>query len=280
MSGFADVEFWTAADGERLALRREPAPGARRGAVIAVHGFGEHSGRYAHVATWFAERGVAFYALDQRGQGRSPGRRGHVSRFAQFLSDVAALRKLVQAEAPGPQVLLGHSFGGLVVLRYLETAPQGLAGAILSSPFVGVAMQVPRWKTRLARALADLVPSLPIRIGLNYRDLCRDPAVGDDVKADPLCHQVISPRAYRETMEAQGSLDAERTRIAVPLLFVLAGDDRIVSTPAAQTFAAALAGDVTVKRYEGFFHEVLNDQERGRVFADIEPWLGRVVPAA
>ena len=61
---------------------------------------------------------------------------------------------------------------------------------------------------------------------------------------------------------------------------MLAGDDRIVSTPAARGFAAALTGDVTVRAYEGFFHEVLNDQERGRVFADIEPWLARVLSAS
>lgn len=280
MAGFEDDESWTAPDGARLALRRESARGPRRAAIIFLHGFGEHSGRYLHVATWFAERGIAVFALDQRGQGRSPGPRGHVSRFSQFLSDVAALRKLVQAEAPGPQLLLGHSFGGLVVLRYLETAPQGLAGAILSSPFVGIAMRVPRWKASLGRALADLLPSLPVRIGLHYEDLSRDPAVGAAVKTDPLCHQVMSPRAYRETMEAQAALHGERGRIAVPLLFVLAGDDRIVSTPAARDFAAAVDGDVTVRVYDGFFHEVLNDQERGRVFADIEPWLARVLPAA
>ena len=280
MRGCGEVDFWTAADGARLALRREPERGARRAAIIILHGFGDHSGRYAHVAGWLAERGVAVFALDQRGQGSTPGPRGHVARFSQFLSDVAALRKLVQSEAPGPQLLLGHSFGGLVVMRYLETAPQGLAGAILSSPFVDVAMHVPRWKTMLGRALADLLPSFPVKIGVRYQDICRDPAVGEAVKADPLCHDVMSPRAYRETMEAQAALGGERGRISVPLLFVLAGDDRIVSTPAALGFAAALSGDVTVKVYEGFYHEVLKEQERGRVLADLEPWLARIVPAA
>ena len=280
MASFGEVDFWTAADGARLALRRERARGTRRAAIILVHGFGDHAGRYGHVAQWLADRGLAVYALDQRGQGRTPGPRGHVARFAQFLSDVAALRKLVQAEAPGPQLLLGHSFGGLVVLRYLETAPHGMAGAILSSPFVGVAMHVPRWKTVLGRALADLLPSFPVKIGVRYRDLCRDAEVGDAMKADPLCHDVMSPRAYRETMEAQAALPGEQDRISVPLLFVLAGDDRIVSTPAALGFASALRGDVTVKVYEGFFHDVLNEQERGRVFGDIEPWLARIVPAA
>jgi len=111
-ASYADVEYWTASDGARLALRRTAPTGAPRALVLLFHGFGDHSGRYAHVAEWLAARGYAVWALDQRGHGRSPGPRGHISRFAQFLADVAALRKRAAGEVAAPQVLLGHSFGG------------------------------------------------------------------------------------------------------------------------------------------------------------------------
>lgn len=280
MVGFTDVEFWTAADGARLALRRAPAEGTPRAALVLVHGFGDHSGRYAHVARWLAERGIAVYALDQRGHGRSPGPRGHVARFAQYLSDVVALRKLVSAEAPGPQLLLGHSFGGLVVLRFLETVPGALAGAIVTSPFVAVAMPVPGWKVALVRALADLLPAAPLRMGVNLAHLSTDPAVARDAERDPLRHDIMSPRAYFESLAAQRALTIESGRIAVPVFFGLAGDDRIVSMPAARAFAESLLADVTLKLYDGFFHEVLNERERERVFRDVESWLARVLPAA
>jgi alpha-beta hydrolase superfamily lysophospholipase len=277
MPAFEQVEFWTAGDGARLALRREPATGGRRAALILVHGFGEHSGRYAHVAQWFAARGVAVYALDQRGHGRSPGPRGHIARFAQYLSDVVALRKLVASEAPGPLLLLGHSFGGLVVLRYLESAPAGVTGAIVSCPFLAVAFKVPAWKVLIGKTLADVLPSLPFPTGINPDHLSHDAEVVRAAVSDPLCHTVMTPRAYREIMAAQQHALAERERIAVPLFFGVAGDDRVVSRLDTQRFAGSLTGDVTVRVYDGMFHEIFNEPGREAVFADLAPWLERVL---
>jgi alpha-beta hydrolase superfamily lysophospholipase len=277
--GFADVAYWTAADGARLALRRSRAAGRARGALILLHGYGEHGGRYGELAAWFAERGVSVWALDQRGHGRSPGRRGHVSRFAQFVSDVAALRKLVGGEEEAPQLLFGHSVGGTVVLRYLETAPEGLAGAIVSSPFLAVAMPVPVWKRALARILLDLYPALPVATGINVAHLSTDPAVGQAALSDPLYHRVMTPRAYREILLAQDAVLAEGRRIGVPLLVLLAGDDRIAASTAAEAFARGLGGDVSVTVYEGFFHEIFNEPQRARAYRDVERWLDHVLAA-
>ncbi len=280
MSEFETVELWTAPDGARLALRRRHADGTRRAACIFLHGFGDHSGRYAKEADWLAGRGVATFALDQRGSGRTPGARGHVSRFAQYLGDLVGLRRLVAAEAPGKLLLFGHSHGGLIVLRYLESAPSGIAGAIVTCPLVAVAMPVPKWKISLARALADLLPSVPIPSGMDLATLSHDPAVVAAVRGDKESHQVMSPRAYREMLAAQEMLPVEAARIAVPLFFGLAGDDRIVSTSAARAFADSLAGDVTVKVYDGLFHEILKEPQGGDVLADIAPWMDRVLERA
>jgi alpha-beta hydrolase superfamily lysophospholipase len=279
VAGFADVEYWTAADGARLALRRAPAAAPARAALILLHGFGDHSGRYAELAAWFATRGVSVYALDQRGHGRSPGRRGHVSRFAQFLSDVAALRKLVAGEEPARQLLLGQSFGATVALRYLETGPQGVAGAIVASPFLALAMKVAPWKVLLARLLLDIRPSLPVPTGLDFGHLSTDPAVGQAARSDPLYHRVMSPRAFRELKAAQAAVAAEGRHLAVPLLFLLAGDDRIADRGASETFARSLPGDVTVTVYDGLFHELFNEPQRALVFRDVERWLERVLQA-
>ena len=277
-----DVASWTVPDGARLAVRRAVPEGEPRGSVLIVHGWGEHAGRYAHVAAWLAARGLAAWAYDHRGHGRSSGRRGDVARFAQYVADIVALRKRVQAEAPGPQVLLGHSFGGLVVLRYLETTHEPLAGAVCTSPFLQVAMPVPPWKSALASALVNLLPALKVPTGLALEHLCTDPAVVEAARRDPLCHQVMTPRAYHEVLGAQRALAAERGRICAPLLFLLAGDDRIVSTAASQAFAAGLAGTPPVHVYAGLFHEILNEREpdRALVLGDLAPWLDRVLAEA
>jgi len=278
MPGFGDVEFWTAPDGARLALRRVEPDAAPRAVVILLHGFGDHSGRYAHVAAWLVARGCAVWALDQRGHGKSSGPRGHMTRFAQFLADVGALRRRAAAEVPAPQVLFGHSFGGLVALRYLETAPQGLAGTIVTSPFIATARRPPAWKLLLAKALAGPLPGLGMATGLDTAHLSTDPDVGQAAKSDPLYHARMTPAAWREIQAAQAAVVAESGRIAGPLLVLLAGDDRLVSTSASAALARTLPAETIV--YEGMFHEILNERDRARVFADIGAWLDRIVPAA
>lgn len=280
MSGWQQAELWTAPDGARLAVRRLPAVGTHRGTAVFVHGWGDYTGRWEHVARWFAGRGIAFYGADQRGHGQTPGRRGHVERFAQYLADLAALRKLAAAESPGPQILIGHSYGGFIVLRYLETCPLGVAGACLLTPFVDLYTQPPRWKVLRARLLADIAPAFPIATGLEYEAISRDPEVVRIFHDDPLCHERMTPRAYREMMANLLVLRAERSRIAVPLLVAVAGEDRIVSSPAIVAFADTLTGDVTVRQYPGMYHNMLHEPDQGRVFADIESWLATALTRA
>lgn len=273
------VDFWTAPDGTRLVLRREPAAGteAPRGSVIFVHGWGDYTGRWTHVARWFAAQGFAFFGADQRGHGQSPGRRGHIDRFSQYLMDLSALRKVVSAEAGGPLVLLGHSFGAFIVLRYLETAPAGVAGGIAAAPYIDLNEQPAPWKVLMARLVGDVLPAMPIATGLEYEAISRDPEVVRRFREDPLCHEVMTPRAYREAMSNLSVLQSEKSRIAVPLLVLLAGEDRIVSTPAAERFAAALTGDVTTRLLPGLYHNLFHEPDKDRVFNEIAPWLERVV---
>lgn len=248
--------------------------------LLLLHGFGDHSGRYAHVADWAVARRFALWALDQRGHGRSPGPRGHFARFAQFLADVAALRRRAAAELPAPQVLLGHSLGGLVVLRYLQSAPLGVAGAVVTSPWIATAMRAPAWKLAAARVLADVAPGLGMSTGLDTTLLSTDPSVGDAANRDPLYHQRMTPRAWREILAAQAAVVAERDRVVTPLLMLLAGDDRIVSSAAARELGTALPEPAEIVEYEGMYHEILNERDRARVLADLGAWLDRALARA
>src|SRR4051794_16407640 len=110
--------------------------------LILLHGYGDHSGRYVHFMRWLAERGVACHSFDFRGHGRSPGRRGYVRRWDEYLEDLAAFLALapLRADAPGgPLFVLGHRHGGLVAAAaggrgILVNA--GVAGCILTSPYL------------------------------------------------------------------------------------------------------------------------------------------------
>ena len=91
-----------------------------RAIVLLAHGYGEHSGRYGHVAQQLTLHGYAVCALDHRGHGRSEGPRVTITRFEDFVTDFSTYYQQILAEFPHlPVFAYGHSMGSLVVLDYL-----------------------------------------------------------------------------------------------------------------------------------------------------------------
>lgn len=263
-----------AADGLRLHALAWPV--ARPRAVLLLsHGLGEHAGRYAALARDLAPRGVEVHALDHRGHGRSRGVRGHTPAFARLVEDFDGFARGVTAGAPAgvPVFLLGHSLGGLIAIRWLETEPAGVRGAILSAPLLAVKKQAARWKVAMSGFLSKVLPWVPISGEVDPAELTADPAYIRSYRDDPLVHDRITPRLYTEMVAAMGDAFAERGRISIPLLFIVPGADTIVAEEETLRFAERLRGDVTVRRYPGFHHESLNELERAKPIADLLAWM-------
>ena len=208
-------------------------------AVLFLHdwhpeptGLGES---FTETGAQLRDAGFATYFLDQRGHGRSGGRRGHLSRFSQLLGDLQALRRAVRRRQDVPQVLVGHGFGGLVVLRYLETQPgEPPAAAVIASPWLASRARPAAWK-RLAARLADLWPTLPTGRGAGY----------------------MTAGARAELQWAQRAVLADYQRIERPMLFVLGGADTVVDVEAARRFADGLTPRATVQWYADLSHDLL-----------------------
>lgn len=263
-------------DGVRLYHTSWLPEGEPRAIVLVSHGHGEHGGRYAELARHLAERGMAVHAIDHRGHGRSGGTRGHVDRFDQYVADLETWRRAVTADVPAgiPVFLLGHSLGGLIAIRHLQTHPEaGFRGAVLSAPLLGIAVRAPRWKIALSGILSRVLPRLPFSNELDPSMLSTAPGYVEAFRADALLHPTITPRLYTEIGAAmQAAFDAV-DRIRLPVLVVAPTGDRVVSPEAVARFAAACPGEVEVRRYEGFQHEALNEAERHRVMDDVTAWL-------
>src|SRR5512132_4379035 len=136
-------ETITAGDGLRLYTRRHEASQARADAII-VHGFAEHSGRYGPLTEHLLAHGYTVTAYDQRGHGLSDGLPGHVDDFREDEDDLDKVVSLTRDRAAGPPlVVIGHSMGGLVALRYLARESGAVAGAVISAPLIAVAVPVP-----------------------------------------------------------------------------------------------------------------------------------------
>ncbi|MDP3909064.1 MAG: alpha/beta fold hydrolase [Gemmatimonadales bacterium] len=193
--------------------------GGRAGdvAVLLLHGWADHAGQLGGTAERLRDMGVAAYVLDQRGHGRSGGRPVHLTRFSQLLGDLQAFRRVVRRRRDVPQLLVGHGFGGLIVLRYLETQPgEAPLGAVVANPWLR--WRRPSWLSRLAARFADLWPTLATGSGSAR----------------------MTAGAGAEIGWAQRAVAADATRIESPILFVLAPDDPVADMDAARQFASAL----------------------------------------
>jgi lysophospholipase len=272
------VNRFSAPDGTQLVFTAyEPERPSPRAAVLFLHGWSDHGGRWASTGERLRRAGLAAYLLDQRGHGHSGGRVGHLSRFSQLLGDLQAFRRAVRQRCSAPQVLVGHSFGGLVVLRYLQTQPSDpVPAAAVSSPWLGLWQPPPLWRRYAARLLADLWPTLRFRARIDVDHLSRDHAVNAAWAADGACHDIMTPGAWAEIQWAQRAVVADGHRIDCPLLFLLAGEDRVVDAHLARAFADGLRGTVDVRWYPEMYHEVLNDPQGERVVGDLVAFVGKV----
>src|SRR5919108_3505222 len=163
---------------------------APRATAALVHGIGEHTGRYVHVAEALAQRGYAVYGVDHRGHGASEGARAYVDRFDDFVEDLhLVLLEAKRAHAGLSAFMLGHSMGGLIALRYALQHQEELAGLVLSGVALQFGESVSPLVRRSARVIAALAPRLPISRGYARGEsvLSRDPAVQARFDADPLC---------------------------------------------------------------------------------------------
>jgi alpha-beta hydrolase superfamily lysophospholipase len=264
-----------APDGSALVFDEYDVPNARV-AMLVLPGWADHAGRYKGFAERMRAAGIATYAMDLRGHGRSAGHRAHLTRFSQLLGDLQAFRRAVRQHTSAPQVLFGHGFGGLVVLRYLETQPPDAPeGAIIGSPFLGAAAAMPTWKLLLTRACADLWPTATFAFERDADHWSRDPAVNAAYAADPLVEHEFTAGALRETQWAQRAVAADGHRIECPLLFLLAGEDRVCDAHLARAFADGLKSRVEVQWHPEMYHEVVTDPQRERVIEDVLGFLSK-----
>ncbi|HUS28665.1 MAG TPA: lysophospholipase [Kofleriaceae bacterium] len=252
----------------------EPS-GEPKGVALVTHGYFEHCGRYRELAHVIVKAGWIALTYDVRGHGQSPGARGFVERFDEYLDDfrdaVTAAKKL----APGkPLVLVGHSHGSLITLRALTSdRPPDAAAAIVSSPYLGMKVVVPGWKKGLARVASRVAPALTQPNPLKAEDLTHDKEKIAERLADKMCFEVVPVRWFTESAAAQQYVEANASRIKIPTTWLVGGADTIADPATSKRVAARVSG-AHYHDLAGLKHEVFNEVERGKVFAEVTKVLG------
>jgi alpha-beta hydrolase superfamily lysophospholipase len=242
-------------------------------AVLAlIHGYADHGERYHHVTKALAEQGITTITVDLRGHGRSEGHRGYCDRFSEFLDDASELTKRAQEQAGElPWFLFGHSFGGVVATRYIQTGYAQPRGLILSNPFFGLQMPVPALKIKAGEIASRIYPKLGLPSGLKGKDVTHDEARARAYDTDPLVFKKATARWFTETRTAQDAALAEGSKITLPLYLLFGESDGIASqTQARAVYNAAGSKDKTWDGRPGLLHETLNEP----VWAEITKTLG------
>lgn len=235
---------------------------------VLVHGYGEHIGRYEHVARYLVGNGAVVYGLDHRGHGHSSGERVLIEEFADVVEDVH--RVVTQARTAYrtlPLVMVGHSLGGLIAARYAQSHPAELTGLALSAPVLG------RWDIVGELLAPPEIPDIPI----DPETLSRDPDVGQAYAADDLVWHGPMKRPTLEAIRAE--LDRAGSAGSVgelPLLWLHGTDDRVVPLDGTKSGIESLAGtDVTVRIFPHARHEVFNETIREEALAEVARFAAR-----
>lgn len=266
---------WQTSGGKRVfACEWMPDDGDVRAVVLIIHGMGEHTGRYRHVAEMLTGEGYAVLAFDQLGHGRTEGKRGHARSYEDLLSGIDRLREEAARKLPGkPVFLYGHSMGGNLALNYVLRRKTDLAGAIVSSPWLKLAFAPPSWKTALARIIHRVWPSYTERKAFLPTQLTTDPEMGAKIASDPLGHGFISARYFLEVHRAGKYALEHAADITAPLLLMHGDDDTVTSTAASRQFAERAGSNCTYREWPGFRHELHNESGREEVFRTVREWI-------
>ncbi|HET6577166.1 MAG TPA: alpha/beta hydrolase [Gemmatimonadales bacterium] len=267
--------WYEGAQGERLFLRAWRPAGKSRAAAIFLHGLGDHSGLYPMIAETLVPCGLAVYAPDLRGNGRSPGPRGHVDSWSDFREDLHRLVARVRPAEPGaPLFLLGNSLGGLIVLDYALGYPGGLRGVMALSPPLGE-IGVPPALLALGRIASRIWPRFSLETGMDLTGLSRDPEVVRGVLADPLFHRRGTARLSTEVVGAIARVQEQAPRFPLPVLVMHGSADRMVRPDGSRRFIHRVGHpDKELIEYDGSYHALLADFDRERVLADLSDWIG------
>ena len=246
-----------------------------KGAIIIVHGLGEHSGRYGNLVDYFLPQGFAIYGFDLLGHGKSEGEREFVHQYEDFTEILTIYKNKVKSRQPGkPIFLLGHSMGGLIAAEYLIDHSREFDGAIISAPLIAVPDNINKLTIIAGKLFSTIVPKMGIT-GIDPTSISKDPEVVNNYINDPLVYNgKTTARLSVELLKAIIRVNDEMEKIIVPFIVLQGSEDRLVNPEGANMLhEKAGSEDKTIRLYDGLYHEIFNEPERGEVLSDVAEWL-------
>jgi len=266
---------WKAQDGlDIFAQGWEPTMIQPKAVVCLVHGLGEHTSRYAHVAEAFGKEGYVLFGADLRGHGLSSGARGHLASIDDFMQDIDVLLEQARTRyANLPIILYGHSLGGILVLHYGLLRKPNIKGVIATSSGLHTALEQQKIKVMMAKVLGSLVPNTSVASGLDPKCISRDERVVEAYIKDPLVHDKVSLGFGKIMLGVTDWTLAHAKEFPLPLLLLHGKSDTIAFPSGSIEFAEALKEKCTLVLWDDGYHELHNEPEQAEVFKTMTIWM-------
>lgn len=257
-----------------LAVWHHKPVGTRKGRILHVHGINEHSARHLNTINYLTERGWEIVRFDQRGCGRSGGRRNWIDHFSDYVDDTTRVFNWsLTTLDPAPTFIFGHSLGGAISAHFACIHHAELKGLVLSAPAYRPGAGVKAWQIAAGRMLNKILPHLPIpAVPSNF--ISRDPAVCEAYRKDPLCNHFNPVRQGNEVLDGLAAVPDKCESIACPVLIAHGSHDQIIRLDGSFELLDCLAAeDRTFHVIPGGFHEPHNDYGKEDYFAAVHYWL-------
>lgn len=273
--------------------------------LIIAHGIGEHAGRYEELAEKLNAKGIAIFAIDFIGHGRSVGPDQEPMYFGEngwdyLVKDLISLNKIVKEKYPkNPCYVLGFSMGSFVVRTAMAERANELHvdGAILAgtgnlSPFVANLVKTvvagEAKKCGGASNVSEKVNDMAFGNYNKYFKPCKTQydwlcSNADGIKnyiEDPMTNKFITPGMF---MDLLGGMARVNRKVAIesskkiPVLFLTGEEDPVGEfvkgvKKIVKAFMACNP-DVDFEIYPNSRHDIFHDNNKEVVMSDIYMWM-------
>ncbi len=252
-------------------------PEKPKAAIVLVHGLGEHSAKYNYFGDDVYKKGMAFFAYDQRGHGRSGGFRCHVDRFDDFVEDLRQFVEIAKIESLcGEVFIVGLSLGGLISLIFSIKYGGMIKGTAVCAPALRPVSPPSGIESGMAELLSILCPRVttPNRVPLEY--LSHDKEMINKTKDDKYSQRVLSFRLFTEAKKASAYALENAAAINVPLLLLHGAEDKVIDPSGTKDFFQKINfRDKEMKLYDGLYHELLRETKRREIMDYILDWIAK-----
>lgn len=225
--------------------------------VCLIHGIGEYAGAYDKVAEIFKLAGISTVAIDLRGHGCSPGKRGHLDKRLYTRDDVDNLIAYAKEKYGDiPLVLYGHSLGGNIVMDYKNNGGNPSA-YIVTSPWLKLVRPISKPLYIFVKQISKIKPSLTLRQGISG-DMLGSREEIEKISNKALKHERISVLTAIEGIDIANEIMRGECASDTPMLLMHGTDDPICDIEGSRTFVRNYRGKLDYKEWEGYLHELHN----------------------